>query len=71
MNMLTLPLKIRLAAECYIVEDAIGQALTYVYFEDQESRRVAMRRLTKTDALRVAQIAARALTDVVRTTQHD
>lgn len=56
-----LPLKIRLAAECYIVEDAMGQALAYVYFEDVESRRVAMRRLTKADALKVAQITTRAL----------
>ena len=68
---LTLPLKIRLAAECYVVEDAIGQAITYVYFEDQESRRVAMRRLAKADALRVAQITARALTDVFRATDLD
>ncbi len=58
-----LPLKIRQAAECFIVEDATGQALAYVYFEDLESRRIAMRRITKTDALKVAQITARALTD--------
>ena len=59
---LILPLKIRLAAECFIVADATGQALAYVYFEDVESRRVAMRRLTKAAALKVAQITARALT---------
>ena len=58
-----LPLKIRQVNECFVVEDATGQALTYVYFEDQESRRVAMRRMTKADALRVAQVTARALTD--------
>ena len=39
----------------------MGYALAYVYFEDVESRRVAMRRLTKADALKVAQITARAL----------
>ncbi len=59
---LILPLKIRQIAECFIVEDVMGYALAYVYFEDVETRRVAMRRLTKVDALQVAQITARALT---------
>lgn len=60
---LAYPLKIRLAAECFIVEDSAGQALAYVYFEDLESRRIAMRRLTKANALSIAQTTARALTD--------
>ena len=59
---LILPLKIRLAAECFIIEDATCYALAYVYFEHVVSRRVAMRRLTKADAPKVAQITARALT---------
>ena len=61
--MVALPLKIRQVNECFLVEDVSGQALVYIYFEDQESRRVAMRRMTKADALRVAQVTARALTD--------
>ena len=59
---LVLTLKIRQVGECFIIENAAGRVLAYIYFGDQESRRVAVRRMNKADALRIAQITARALT---------
>jgi hypothetical protein len=40
------------ATDC--IRDAKGQALAYVYFEDEQGRRTAMRRLTKDEARRIA-----------------
>ncbi len=70
MNMLTQPLKIRLGSGYYNLVDATGLAFFYVSSEDQESRRVAFRRNTKADALRVAQIAARSLKDHILLREH-
>jgi hypothetical protein len=36
------------------VTDATGQALVYVYFEDEAGRRRTMKRLTKDEARRIA-----------------
>jgi hypothetical protein len=41
-----LPLHIRKAAESFVVEDANGAALAYVYFEEDPSRRELVNRLS-------------------------
>jgi hypothetical protein len=57
-----LPLRIRKAAESFVVEDAGGVALAYVYFEEDPGRRGLVNRLSGADAKAVAQTIARALT---------
>ena len=42
---------------CYIVRDANGQALIYVYYENEPGRRSAAKLLTKDEAWRTANIA--------------
>jgi hypothetical protein len=44
---------------CFIVRDDIGQALTYVYFEEEPGRRLAAKLLTKDEARRIAVNLAR------------
>ena len=39
---------------CYIVRDANGQALAYVYFEDERGRRSAAHLLTRDEARCIA-----------------
>ena len=57
-----LPLRIGKHDKSFIVEDAHGKALAYVYFEDEPTRRALVNRLTSADAKAVAQTIARALT---------
>jgi hypothetical protein len=40
--------------DCFIVRDANGQALAHIYFEDEDSRRTILDRLTRRKARRIA-----------------
>ncbi len=61
---ITLPLKIRSSAESFAVDDAAGRTVSYIYFEDELSRRTQTRRFSKDEARAIAQAIARLLTDV-------
>ena len=40
--------------ESFIIRDAKGQALAYVYFEDETARQMSLKRLTRDEARRIA-----------------
>ena len=44
----------KLDRQCFIVRDHNGQALAYVYFEEELGRRVAAQLLTRDEARRIA-----------------
>jgi hypothetical protein len=44
----------KLDRRCFIVRDANGQALAYVYFEEEPGRRSAAHLLTRDEARRIA-----------------
>ena len=44
----------KLDRRCFIVRDYKGQALAYVYFEEEPSRRSATRLMTRDEARRIA-----------------
>ena len=46
---------------CYIVRDANGHLLAYVYFEDEPGRRAAARLMTRDEARRIAANIAKLL----------
>jgi hypothetical protein len=48
------PWSIEETPACFIVRDRDGQALAYVYYEDEPGRRDAAKLLTKDEARRIA-----------------
>jgi hypothetical protein len=48
------PWTTELTPDCFIVRDANGQALTYIYYESEPSRRSAAKLLSKDEARRIA-----------------
>ncbi len=53
------PWSIEETPACYIVRDRDGQALAYVYYEDEPGRRTTAKLLTKDEARRIAANVAR------------
>jgi endo-1,4-beta-D-glucanase Y len=48
------PWSAELTPNCYIVRDADGQQLAYVYYENEPGRRSAAKLLTRDEARRIA-----------------
>jgi hypothetical protein len=53
------PWKIEEADESYVVTDAKGQRLAFIYFEDEPQRRMVMRRISRDDAWQLARAITR------------
>jgi hypothetical protein len=65
----TAPWDIEDNGACFIVRHAKGQALSYVYYENEPSRRTAASLLTREEARRIAINIAR-LPEMLKRPQH-
>lgn len=63
MPKLRFPLTITTVGEAIAVLDAVGSHVSYTYFEDEPIRRQSTKRVTKAEAVEIAQMIARALTE--------
>lgn len=60
---LRLPLRIHEAQESVAVVDAAETIVSYTYYEDEPGRRLQTKRVTKAEAIELAQTIARAVTE--------
>jgi hypothetical protein len=58
---LTPPIQLRQLDEAFVILDGAGQAVAYIYFDDDNARRAVNKRLSKTDALEAAKVMAAAI----------
>lgn len=61
------PWKVEEGSESYVVTDAVGQKLAYVYFEEEPTRQRVTKRIGRDDAWQLA----RAITRIPMLLQRD